>query len=108
MACLGGGYLLWGWLSGWEEEFAITADGIEQDQRLWSWNKIARLGGTVEGKRVKLFFYLRGNVTFYRNLATTPLLTRQEYDALIRELRTFLAERHPDVTFDLEPEVSSS
>lgn len=91
-ACVAGmAWLVFKLLRNAADVVRITEEGIEQNGRLYPWERIASVGGTVSVGGILIEYHKRpapGRLPFSvrRTLMTTPALQRGEFDALIRVL----------------------
>lgn len=86
----------------------ITEEGIEQNGRLYPWERVADVGGAIVVGGVLIEYHLRPapgslSLSLTRTLITTPALNREEFDALIRVLGDYLGAEHRHVTLDPVP-----
>ena len=109
-ACLlWAGYMLWGLIAGREDLLRITEDGIEYVGRLWSWRDVSYLGGTTHSNGVSLECHLGpGTVKLVKFLPITPLLTVEQYVALMRVVAAHVSHLYPHVTIEPTPRRPSS
>jgi hypothetical protein len=97
-------WALWGWVRNRCVQVEINENGIIYGNRFWPWDRVRSFAGTRYDNGVCLEFTPRWTgVWGGGGLATTPLLTDEQYIELAREVSRCISARFPHVVVAMHP-----
>ena len=97
-------YALFSWIADISVEISISEEGITSAGRFRAWEEIGKFYGTRYSNGVCLSYTPKNTpIHFEKSLATTPLLSEQEYLALAHELYRHVGHRYPDLEIAMQP-----
>ena len=97
-------YALFSLISNKSVEISISEEGITAAGRFKAWEEIGKFYGNRYSNGICLCYAPKSTrIHFEKSIATTPLLSEQEYMSLAQEMCRCVGHRYPDLEIAMQP-----